>query len=124
MSIAFLYNLSTVCRYVTLYRPLVLFLSAHCCLLQSVQCLSVFHKVPSLDFVSLSPLLFSTTCPQNVSTIFRLSTDYLLPCGSNTIRCFTETACTIATDVSPFKFSDLSCNEKEDFLSFVAEFYW
>jgi len=41
---------------------------AHCCLLQSLHCLSVRHFVPPVDFVSLCPLVSSTVCPLSVST--------------------------------------------------------
>jgi hypothetical protein len=39
----------------------------HCCLLQSLLCLSVPHIVPSVCSVSLCPLLISTVCPLSVS---------------------------------------------------------
>jgi hypothetical protein len=68
MSTAVLYILSTVCQYLTLYRLLVLCHYVHCCLLQSVHCLSVLHTVPSVGSVSLCPLLSSTVCPLSVSS--------------------------------------------------------
>jgi len=68
ISTAVFYSLSTVCQYLTLYRSLVLCHYVHCCLLQSVHCLSVPHTVPSLGSVSLCPLLSSTVCPLSVST--------------------------------------------------------
>ena len=40
----------------------------HYCLLESVQCLSVRHNLPSVGSVSLCPLLPSTVCPWSVST--------------------------------------------------------
>jgi len=60
MPTAVFYSLSTVCQYLTPYRLFVLCHYAHCCLLQSVHCLSVPHTVPSVVSVSLCPLLFST----------------------------------------------------------------
>jgi hypothetical protein len=68
MSTAAFYSLSTVCQYVTLYRLLVLCHYVHCCLLQSVHCLSVPHTVPSVVSVSICPQLPSTVCPLSVST--------------------------------------------------------
>ena len=62
------YSLPNVCQYITLYRPLVLCHCFHCCLLQSVQCPSVPHTVPSVGSVSLCPLLPSRFCPLSVST--------------------------------------------------------
>jgi hypothetical protein len=43
MNTAVFYSLSTVCQYLTLYRLLFLCHCVHCCLLQSVRCLSVPH---------------------------------------------------------------------------------
>ena len=43
MSTVAFYSLSTVCQYLTLYRLLALCHYVHCCLLQSVHCLSVPH---------------------------------------------------------------------------------
>jgi hypothetical protein len=68
MSTVVFYSLSTVCQYLTLYSLLVLCHYVHCCLLQSVHCLSVPHPVPSVGSVSLYPLLSSTVCPLSVST--------------------------------------------------------
>jgi len=68
MSTAVFYSLFTVCQYLTLYRLLVLCHCVHCCLLQSVHCLSVPNTVPSVGSVSLCPQLFSTVCPLSVST--------------------------------------------------------
>jgi hypothetical protein len=87
MSTAVFYNLSTVCQYFTLNRLLVLCYCVHCCLQQSVHCLSVphnepsvgsvslcplpvstSHTVPSVVCVSLCPLLSSTICPPSIST--------------------------------------------------------
>jgi len=68
MSTADFYSLSTVCQYHTLYSLLVLCHCVHCCLLQSVHCLSVPHTVPSVRSVSLFPLLSSTVCPLFVSS--------------------------------------------------------
>jgi hypothetical protein len=64
-----LQGLSTVCQYLTVYRLLVLCHYVHCCLLQSVHCLSVPHTIPSVGSVSLCPLLSSTVCPMSVSTL-------------------------------------------------------
>jgi len=68
MSTAVFYSLSTVCQYLTLYSLLVLCRYVHCCLLQSVHCLSVPHTVQSVGSVSLCPLLSSTVCPLSVTT--------------------------------------------------------
>jgi hypothetical protein len=68
MSTAVFYRLSTVCQYLTMNRLLVLCHYVHCCLLQSVQCLSVPHNVPSAGSASLSQLLSSTVRPLSVST--------------------------------------------------------
>jgi len=68
MSTAVFHSLSTVCQYLTLYRLLVLCHYVHCCLLQSVHCLSVPHTLQSVGSVSLCPLLSSTVCPLSVST--------------------------------------------------------
>ena len=62
------YSLSAVCQYLTFYRLLVLCHYVHCCLLQSVHCLSVPHTIPSVGSVSLCPMLLSTVCPPSVST--------------------------------------------------------
>jgi len=63
MSTAVFFSLSTVCQYLTIYRLLVLCHYVHCCLLQSVQSLSVPHNLTSVGFVLLCPLLSSTVCP-------------------------------------------------------------
>jgi hypothetical protein len=55
-------SLSTVCRYLILYRLLALYHCVHRCLLQSVHCLSAPHHVPSVGSVSLCLLLSSTIC--------------------------------------------------------------
>jgi hypothetical protein len=68
ISTAAFYILSNVCQYLTLYRILVLCHYIHCCLLQSVYCLSVPQNVPYVGSVSLCPLLSSTICPMSVST--------------------------------------------------------
>ena len=68
MSTVVFYNLSTVCQYLTMYSLLFLCQYVQCCLLQSVQCLSVPHNVQSVVSVSLCPLLSSTACPLSVST--------------------------------------------------------
>jgi len=67
MFTAVFYSLSIVCQYLTLYRLLVLCHYVHCCLLQSVHCLSVTHNVPCVCSLSLCPLLPSTVCPLSVS---------------------------------------------------------
>jgi len=68
VSTAAFHSLSTVCQYLTLYRLLVLCHCVHCCLLQSVHCLSVPHTVLSVGSLTLCPLLPSTVCPLSVST--------------------------------------------------------
>ena len=68
MSTTAFYSLYNVCQFLTLYRLLVLCHYIHYCLLQSVQCLSVPHTVPSFGSVSLCPLLPSTLCPLSVGT--------------------------------------------------------
>jgi len=70
MSTAAFYSLSTVCQYLTLYCLLVLSHYVHCCLLQSVHCLSVPHTVQSVGSVSLCSLLSSTVCPLSLSTSY------------------------------------------------------
>jgi hypothetical protein len=67
MSTAVFNILSTICQYLTLYRLFVLCHYVHCCLLQSVHCLSVLHNVPSVGSASLWQQ-FSTFCPLSVST--------------------------------------------------------
>jgi len=68
VSTAVYYSLSPVCPYLTLYLQFVLCHCVHCCLLQSVPCLSVPHSVPSVCSVSLCPLLSTTVCPLSVRT--------------------------------------------------------
>ena len=68
VSTAVYYSLSPLCQYLTLYLQFVLCHCVHCCLLQSVPCLSVTHSVPSVCSVSLCPLLSTTVCPLSVST--------------------------------------------------------
>jgi len=68
MSTAAFYSLSTVSQVLTLYRLLILCQCVHCCLLHSANCLSVPHTVPSVDSVSVCPLLPSTVCPRSPST--------------------------------------------------------
>jgi hypothetical protein len=68
MSTVAFYSLSNVCQYLTLYRVFVLCHYVHCCLVQSVHCLSVPHTIPSVCSVSLCPLLPSTVCPLSVIT--------------------------------------------------------
>jgi hypothetical protein len=62
------YRLSTLCPYLTLYRLLVLCHYVHCCLLETVQCLSLFHTIPTGFPVSLCLLPSYTVCPLSVST--------------------------------------------------------
>ena len=69
MSTALFYSLSTVCQYLALYFLLVPYHYVHCCLLQSVHCLSVLHTVPSVGSVSPCTLLSSTVSPLSVSTL-------------------------------------------------------
>jgi len=80
MSTAVFYSLSIVCQYLTIYRLLVLCHYVHCCLLQSVQSLSVPHNLPSVGSVSLCTLLSSTVCPQSVSISNLTSVGFVLPC--------------------------------------------
>ena len=65
---AVFYSLSNVCQYLTLYRLLFLCHYVRCWLLQSVQCLSIPHNVPSVGSVSLCPLLSSKVFALSVST--------------------------------------------------------
>ena len=70
---ALFYSLSTVSQYLTIYRLLFLFHYVHCCLPNSVQILSLPHKVPYVVSVSLYPLLSSTDCPvSELITLYRL----------------------------------------------------
>jgi len=62
------YNLSTVCQYLTVYRRLFLCHYVHLSLLQSVNCLSVPHNVPSDCSVTLCPLQSSKVSPFSIST--------------------------------------------------------
>ena len=66
MSTAVFNSLSPVCQYFTPYHLLVMCHYVHCCLLQSVHCLSVPHTVLSVASVSLCPLLSSTVYPLSV----------------------------------------------------------
>jgi len=91
MSTAAFYSLSTVCQYLTLYRPLVLCHCAHCRLLQSVHCLSVPHNVPSVSFcVTMSIATYyslSTVC--QYLKIYRLLVlcHYVHCCLLQSIQC-------------------------------------
>jgi len=71
VSTAVFHILSTVCQYFTLYSLLVLWHYVHCCLLNSVHCLSILHPVQSVGSVSLCPILYCTFCPLSVSTSHR-----------------------------------------------------
>ena len=68
LSTVVLYSLSNLCQYLTMYCLSVTCHSLHWCLVQSANCLSVPHTVPSVDSVSLSPLVSCTVCPLSVST--------------------------------------------------------
>ena len=68
VSTVLFYNLSNVCHYLTLYVPLVLCHYVDSYLLQSVNCLSVPHTVPSVGSLSPCLLLSSTFCPLTVCT--------------------------------------------------------
>ena len=57
------------CQYLTLCRLWVLCHYALCCLLQSVHCLSVPRTLPSIDSVSLCPLMSSIFNPLSFSTL-------------------------------------------------------
>jgi len=61
-------GLSTVPQYLIRYLLLVLCHCVHCCLLQSLQCLSIPQNVPSVSSVSLYSLLSSTVCPLSLSS--------------------------------------------------------
>ena len=65
---AVLYSLSTVCQYLSMFRLLLLCQCVHCGLLQSLNCLSVPHNVPSVFPVCLCPLLSSTASSTSFST--------------------------------------------------------
>ena len=83
VSTAVFQSLSNVCQYLTRYLLLVLCQYVHCCLLKSLQCLSLPHIVPTLGSLSLFPQLSSIVCPMSVSTFnckvhwfcFTVSTD-------------------------------------------------
>jgi hypothetical protein len=62
------YSLSNACQYLTLYRLLVLCHPVHCCILQSIHCLSVPYIVLPVGVGSLCPLLSSKLCPLSVIT--------------------------------------------------------
>jgi len=66
MVTAAFYNLSTVCHYLTMNCLLNLCHYGHCCLLQSVYCLSLSHNELSVKSVSLWTLLSPTVCPLSV----------------------------------------------------------
>jgi len=68
MSTAVFYSLFTDCQSLTLHHLCVVCHYVHCCLLQSVYCLSIPLTVPPVCSVSLCPLLSSTVCPLSVST--------------------------------------------------------
>jgi hypothetical protein len=68
------YSLSTICQYLTHYSLLVLFHCVHCCLLQSVHCLSELHTEPPVGFVPLCTMLSTTVCPLSLSTSHRTAT--------------------------------------------------
>ena len=68
MSTAVFYSLSTLCQYLKLYGLMIMCHYVHCCLLQSVQRLSVPQNKPSVGSVSLYPLLSSKVFPLSVST--------------------------------------------------------
>jgi len=68
MSTTAFYSLSTVWQYLILYCRYVVSHRVHCCLLQSVHCLSELHTVTSVASVSLYPLLSSRFYPISVST--------------------------------------------------------
>jgi len=68
MSTAVFYSLSTLCQYLTLYGLMILCHYFHCCLLQSVPCLSVPQNIPPVGSVLLNPPLSSTICPLSVNT--------------------------------------------------------
>jgi len=65
---AVFYILSKACQYHTIYSLLGLGHYVHCCLLQSVHCLSVPHTVKYVGSVSLYSLLSSKVFPLSVST--------------------------------------------------------
>jgi len=68
MSSAVFHNLSTFCQYLSLYNLLVPCHYVHCCLINSVHCMSVPHTVQVLDSVSVCTLLSSKLSPLSVST--------------------------------------------------------
>ena len=74
MSTAVFYSLSTVCHYITLYRPLGLCHYVYCCLVESVQCLSESHIVPTVGSLhcshcSLLQSVHSPSVPQSVPSV-------------------------------------------------------
>jgi len=97
-----LYNLSTVCHYLSMYHLFVLCHCAHWCLLQSLHCLPVLRNVPSVCSLSLRPLVFCTVCPLSLITsyctvswfcvtvstavLYSLSTLCPIPLGSMSLR--------------------------------------
>jgi hypothetical protein len=66
-STAVLFSLCTVSQYLTLYLLLVLCLCVHCCLLQSVHCLSVPQSLQSVGSMSLFTPLSYSFCPLSPS---------------------------------------------------------
>ena len=68
MPTAVFYSLSTVCQYLSLYHLFVMCHYVHCCLLQSVYCLSIPLTVPPVCSMLLCPLLSSTVCKLSVNT--------------------------------------------------------
>ena len=60
------YSQSAVCYYLTINCLLNLCHYGHCCLLQSVHCLSLSHNELSVKSVSLWTLLSPTVCPLSV----------------------------------------------------------
>lgn len=62
------YSFSNASHCLTMYQMLFIFPCAHCSLLESVECLSVPHNVPSVSSLSPSPLLPSKVCPQTAIT--------------------------------------------------------
>ena len=82
VSTGFFFILSSASPYLTLHRSLFLCQCIHCCLIESVQCLSVPHIVPSVCSVSLRPLVSCRVCPLSVRT------------SHSTVCCFRVTAST------------------------------
>ena len=73
---AVIYSLSNVCQYLTMYILNILCHYAHCCLLHSVACRSVSHRV--LSIYSVCSLLVSVNC---------LSVPLNLPSASSVLLC-------------------------------------